>query len=392
MKNFVSACSAPMLGLLLTVLLAGCGTVSSRFTSSPSPTPTPGATPMPPGATPTPTPIPIPAAHGTFVYFNNSSSQTAGYRLNSDGTLTPLSGSPFPVNGNLAAAGSFLAVTSATAVSTYLVDASSGALIKVGTGTVSGGGGVAADGKNVYVTGTFTDNRATGIYGFALAPTGALTPLTGSPYFFTQACDFCDVPFSLALNNSFLVQGGVGFHGVGDFTVYPRDAIGVLGKAQILGTDAEESVTIQHPTGNFSYALNADDSALNEFTIDANGKPTPGASLFTGTGQDVTIDNSGRFLLVVDNAGIIHVFAINPFNGSFSQIGTSEAAGNGAFALTIDPSGRFVIVSQSASTTNLPGAANQITVFSFDPSTGGMKKLQSYSQPGRPGPVVMVER
>ena len=46
----------------------------------------------------------------------------------------------------------------------------------------------------------------------------------------------------------------------------------VLGKAQILGTDAEERVAIQHPAGNFSYALNTDDSSLNEFTIGAGGK------------------------------------------------------------------------------------------------------------------------
>jgi 6-phosphogluconolactonase (cycloisomerase 2 family) len=58
----------------------------------------------------------------------------------------------------------------------------------------------------------------------------------------------------------------------------------------------------------------------------------------------------------------------------------------------MDPSGRFVVVSQSASSTNLPGALNQITVFTFDPGTGAMKKLQSYPQPQAPGAIVMVAR
>ena len=216
--------------------------------------------------------------------------------------------------------------------------------------------------------------------------------MTGSPYIFTGACDLCDQPFALALNNNVLIQGGTGFHGVGDFTTYARGADGVLGKAQILGTDAEERVAIQHPAGNFSYALNIDDSSLNEFTIGASGNATPGALLFTGTGQDMVIDPTNKFLLVVDNAGIVHVFAIAPANGSPSQIGTSEAAGNGATGIAIDPSGHFVIVTQSATGTNLPSTANQLTVFTFDPASGAMKKLQSYPQSNTPGRVIVIAR
>lgn len=379
--HLVSACGVFLAVLLLALAFSGCGGISAGSA--------PPTTPTPPGATPTPTPA---AAHGTFVYFNNSNGQTAGYKLNDDGTLTSLSGSPFAVSGTLAAAGNFLAVGSGSTVFSYLVDPSSGALTQASSGTVVQGGSVAADANNIYVAGTIPASTATGIYGFAVAANGTLTPLAGSPYVFTKACDFCDVPLVLALNNNFLVQGGVGFHGVGDFTVYPRGGGGVLAKAQILGTDAEERVAIQHPVGNFSYALNTDDSSLTEFTMDATGKPTPGAQLFTDTGQDLTIDSSGKFLLVVDVTGVVHVFAINSSNGTMSQIGTSEAAGNGAFGISIDPSGRFVIVSQSASATNLAGAANQITVFTFDAATGTMKKLQSYPQPKAPGEIVMIAR
>ncbi|HSK44499.1 MAG TPA: hypothetical protein VLA83_11495, partial [Candidatus Binatia bacterium] len=370
----VSACGVFISSLVLAFTLSGCGGVGSG--SAPSTTPTP------PGATPTPTPA---AAHGTFVFFNNSNTQTAGYKLNDDGTLTLLSGSPFAVSGGLAAAGGFLAVSSGNTVSSYLVDPSSGALTKAGSGAVVQGGSIAADTNNIYVAGNITASTATGIYGFALAANGVLTPLAGSPYTFSQACDFCDVPFALALNNNFLIQGGVGFHGVGDFTVYPRGGGGVLSKAQILGSDAEERVAIQHPSGNFSYALNIDDSSLTEFTMDATGKPTPGAQLFTGTGQDLAVDSSGKFLLVVDNTGVVHIFSIDPATRSMSQIGTSEAAGNGAVGISIDPSSHFVVVLQSAGSTNLPGAANQITVFTFDAGTGTMKKLQSYPQAKAPG-------
>jgi len=94
----------------------------------------------------------------------------------------------------------------------------------------------------------------------------------------------------------------------------------------------------------------------------------------------------------VDNAGVVHVFSIAPADGSVSQIGTSEAAGNGATEIAIDPSGHFVIVTQSATGTNLPSTANQLTVFTFDPVSGAMKKLQSYPQPNTPGKVIVIAR
>ena len=383
MNKSLSAWSVLCLALLLILSCAGCGGVGAN----PGPTPTP--TPTPPGATPTPTPT---AAHGTFVYFSTSASNTVGYRLNSDGTLVPLAGSPFAVSGNLAAAGAFLAASTPNTVFAYQVDPASGALSQAGSGSVIGGGPIAADARGVYVAGNIPANTSTGIYGFALSGTGALAPLAGSPYTFTGACDLCDQPFALALNNNVLIQGGTGFHTVGDFTTYARNADGSLGKAQILGTDAEERVAIQRPAGSFSYALNTDDSSLNEFTIGAGGKPTPGAQLFTGSGQDMVVDSTNRFLLVVDIAGVVHVFTIAAANGSVSQIGTSEAAGNGATGIAMDPTGRFVIVTQSATGTNLPSTANQLTVFTFDPAIGAMKKLQSYPQPATPGKVIFVAR
>jgi 6-phosphogluconolactonase (cycloisomerase 2 family) len=375
MSKFLSAWSALVLCLLMAAFLVGCGGVSAN-TPSPTPTPTPNPSPSP---NPSPTPT---AAHGTFVYFSTSASNTVGYRLNPDGTLVSLAGSPFAVSGNLAAAGNFLAASTPNTVFAYEVDPASGALTQTGSGSVNGGGPIAADARDIYVAGNIPANTSTGIYGFSISGTGALTPLAGSPYTFTGACDLCDVPFALALNNNVLIQGGTGFHTVGDFTTYARNADGSLGKAQILGTDAEERVAIQHPTGSFSYALNTDDSSLNEFTIGASGSATSGSQLFTGSGQDMVIDPTNKFLLVVDNAGIVHVFAIAAAEGSVSQIGTSEAAGNGATGIAMDPSGHFVIVTQSA----------QLIVFTFDPASGAMKKVQSYPQSSTPGKVVVVAR
>ena len=120
-------------GLLMIALLAGCGGVSAN-TPRPTPTPTPNPSP-----TPTPT-----AAHGTFAYFSTSASNTVGYKLNPDGTLVTLPGSPFAVSGNLAAAGGFLAASTPNTVFAYQVDPASGALTQTGSGSVNGGGPIAA--------------------------------------------------------------------------------------------------------------------------------------------------------------------------------------------------------------------------------------------------------
>jgi len=379
MKSFVSAFSVFILGLFATISLAGCGSVSPISLAA---TPTPAPVNSNP-ASPTPTP----AAHGTFVFSNSQDHDTpvTGYRLNGDGTLAAIPGSPFPANGFLAVSGSFLISAQDDTVVAFRIDATTGALTLAGSGDVPGVIAVAADGANVYVAGALTPaGSGTGIYGFSIAANGALTPLAGSPYFFAAGCDTCSSPLTLTLNDKFLIQGGAGFHGTRSFTVYPRMAGGALATPQTLETEAGNRVAIQHPSGKFAYALNVSDGELANFTVDTSGNPTIGTTMLTGSGQDITVDTTGRFLLLVDLTGVVHVFTIDPATGELSQIATSEGVGKGALAIAMDPGGQFVLISQSA------GALNQITVFTFDSATGAMKKLQSYPLSKEPGRAVIA--
>ena len=383
MKSFVSAFSVFILGVFATISLAGCGSVSPISLAA---TPTPAPVSSNPSS-PTPTPV----AHGTFVFSNSQDHDTpvTGYRLNSDGTLAAIPGSPFPANGFLAVSGSFLISAQDDTVVAFRINPATGDLTIAGSGSAPGVIAIAADAANVYAAGALTP-AGTGIYGFSIAPNGALTPLTGSPYFFAAGCDTCSSPLTLTLNDKFLIQGGAGFHGIRNFTVYPRMAGGALANPQTLETEDGDRVTIQHPSGKFAYALNVSDGELANFTVDANGSPTSGTSMFTGSSQDITVDTTGKFLLLVDLTGVVHVFTIDPATGELSQIATSESAGNGALAITMDPGGQFALVSQSATIFNLPGAANQLTVFTFDSTTGAMKKLQSYPLSKEPGRAVIA--
>ena len=113
MKSSPSALSMPVLVLVTLVFFAGCAGVSGS---------------------PAPNPTPAPAPHGTFVFvsgFNGNVQQTNGFRLNPDGTLTSISGSPFPIAGDLAVSGSFLIGRGGKDLTSYRVNPGSGRQVAV---------------------------------------------------------------------------------------------------------------------------------------------------------------------------------------------------------------------------------------------------------------------
>ena len=152
---------------------------------------------------------------------------------------------------------------------------------------------------------------------------GALTPLAGSPYIFTP-----DATLRRALNSGaerqFLIQGGAGFHGVGNFTVYPRwhrrssehtaDAgNGCRGPCRDPASERQVRLCAQ-------YVI----MSLGRVHHGRTGNPTPALNVY-GQGQDMTVDTSGKFLVVVDITGVVHIFAIDPATGSMNQIARRRA-------------------------------------------------------------------
>jgi hypothetical protein len=362
MNKSFPAWSVLVLGLLMIAFLAGCGGVSAN-TPPPTPTPTPSPSPNP---NPSPTPA---AAHGTFVFVNGvevAGQPTDTYRLNPDGTLTLATGSPFPVSGMLASSGSFLAVASGNSITSYRVDATTGVPTAAGNAQVNSSQAVAADAHDIYVAGLSADGANWVLYGFSIGGAGLLTPLPGSPFKLVGTCELCSQPVSIGLNNSFLVVGLSGFQGAGGILALPRAANGTLGTAQPGGVNESGAVTVQ-PNGNSAFSIDGSLEAIDSWALDAAGHPTAGSGVPPSTLVfiDQVVDPTGKYLLALDNSGVVHILTIGA-NAALSQIGTSESVGGGD-RIAIDPSGHFVIVTQAS--------PDQLVVFTFDPASAAMKKL-----------------
>jgi hypothetical protein len=128
--------------LFFGALIAACGTISPRriVSNNPSPTetptPTPGLTPTPtPTATPTPTPTPMATvAPAQFLVTGDPGARTiVAFRINSDGGLSPVPGSPFATADaprSLAALGGTLIVAGDRGITAFKVDKQPGAVVK----------------------------------------------------------------------------------------------------------------------------------------------------------------------------------------------------------------------------------------------------------------------
>lgn len=374
MNNFTSRRLAFILVVVSIAFLASCGGLG-------------------PHSMPAPTPVLNP--HGTFVFVSGFTSGpttlTDGYRLNPDGSLTAIPGSPFPISGQLAASGSFLMSVNEASLTSYRVDPATGVPTSAASAAVPQFvDTVGGDPRNVYVAGASAD-IGDFIYGFSVADSGTLAPVPGSPYISGGPCDECPMPIfpNLALNNNFFALSVEGYRGTGGISIYRRDSNGSLNPGGFTGFEGQSAAALQPSAGNLAFSLVS--GIVTSYHLDPEGTPTQAMALETAsfTAQDEAVDATGKFLLVMDDSGAVHVFAIDSATAAFSQIGSSEPAGDGSSFMVMDPNGRFVIVAQSSEGGFL-STPDRITVFSFDPASGAIKKLESYPIDKSPFTIAIV--
>jgi 6-phosphogluconolactonase (cycloisomerase 2 family) len=241
---------------------------------------------------------------GQFVYMSNYGGSISGFTINSaTGGLTAVSGSPFPtapalISGQVPGAtsvtvdptGKFLyaAINQGNDISGYLINSSTGALTPISGSPFSAGSvpmtvRVDPSGRYAYVTNAYSNN----ISAYSInSSTGALTPIAGSP--FLSGGNF---PTGLAIN----------------------------------------------PTGGFLFVTNSNSNTISAFSIDSStGALTPiSGSPFAGGVSPIgaSVHASGKFLYVSNNgAGTVSAYAIDSTSGSLTPISGSPFAASGTGA------------------------------------------------------------
>lgn len=283
----------------------------------------------------------------SFLYLTDNYNGVVGYSITHSGTLSAISGSPWPGPGNyysgglaIDPAGKFIYAACGCGPPSFLagftIDKSSGALTAVTGPPLSAGTGleepvIDPSGRFLYVS-DFLDQQGS-VLGFGINPeSGVLTPLPGSP-----------------------------------FPTLP---------------EAEPSGLVAVPSGRFLYAALSNDDSIAAFAIDpASGALTmvQGSPFVIGAAASagyifgpIATDPGGNFLYVLSNnssGSSISVFAIDSGSGVLTEVNASPfLVGMGITGgLAVDSTGKFLYVAG--------GDSSGILVLSIDGATGAVTPL-----------------
>ncbi|MEO7501407.1 MAG: beta-propeller fold lactonase family protein [Gemmatimonadaceae bacterium] len=338
-----------------------------------------------------------------FVYVTSAidpgNNTISAYGINTaNGSLIPIAGSPFATGGipdgvAVSPSGKFLVVPNETTqnVSVYAINANTGVLAPVPGSPFAGvAGGSPADavfdrsGAFLYVVNSSTNNLT--VYAVDIN-TGVLT-LRNPPV--TVGVQ----PQSLAVDPSgkyLLVANG----GSNNVSVFAIDATtGALTTVAGSPFDAGRfAYDISFgAAGKYVYVENAGATpgpgSLSAFSLDPSTGalvPLPGSPLAIVSNGYLRADAAGTFLYVPVGTGL-SVYSINATTGGLTLVaGSPFPAGNDPSDVNLDPSGRFVYVTNFGSQTVTGYAINQttgqLTQVPGSPFAAGTKPLRIATAP-----------
>jgi uncharacterized protein (TIGR03437 family) len=292
------------------------------------------------------------SALGQFLYaVNYGGNNLSAYQINrSTGALTPLAGSPFAVGGGPFSAvvdpsGHFLYVGNYndSTVSAFTIDPITGVITAIAGSPFSTGSGPA--GLAVSPSGRllFVANGGGGVHVHSIDPTtGALTVVSGSPFAAGSS------PNSIAAEPSgqyvYVVNAAFGTTNgnISAFSIGPSGALTpVPGSPFNAGTQPDYIVV--DSTGQFAYVSNYVSGDVSAFTINSAtgalvavaGSPYPvGAGAFA-----VATDSASQFVYASAQGasqGTIAAFTINPASGALTAVaGSPFTAGAGPARMSL---------------------------------------------------------
>jgi PKD repeat protein len=279
-------------------------------------------------------------------YGTSPSEGISGYARAADGTLSPLTGSPFPVPATATGIwGLAFTPDGGRAFTGFLFNGGVLGLTVNGDGAIAPAGdpidtpsvtsvAVSPDGRFAYAaTRDFMSETAVGIVGYSIAADGTLTPITGSPF---SSGEFGDIAITPDGRFLYGITGGQVKH----------FAVGTDGRLTDAGTSAVPGAGfLAVPSdGRFLFVgITSGADGVASFSIGADGNLTPnGPPALTG---DVglrlfTVSPDGRYVYMPDvNVNGIVTAAVAA-DGSLSVIGTTAV--DDPYAVAVSPDGRFL--------------------------------------------------
>jgi 6-phosphogluconolactonase len=331
------------------------------------------------------------------VYVNDNTSGTntiAAFNRYADGSLTPITGSPFAAGGAGTGGGVgsqgalqrssdgryLLAADAGSNQISVLSINSDGSLTPVTGSPVSSGGNkpvsIAVHGSFVYVA-----NAGAGgsnYTGFTLSSGGALTPLSNSTFPLSDQANPGDVLFNSSGTN--LIGTEVGTSKIDSFTVGTDGRLTAAAGSPFTAQGAGPFGSEFRPTNPSElYVSNAHNGGTNLGTISAFNVDTAGNLTSIGPSPYpdlqnapcwVEISHDGRYLFTVNTASSsISSYGVQP-SGSLRLLHESTPLGGGAHGAQdarLDPSNSNLYVVDSASN----------TVSAFAVSGGSLSELPS---------------
>jgi 6-phosphogluconolactonase (cycloisomerase 2 family) len=241
-------------------------------------------------------------AQGRFVFVaNQADSSISAFSLGANGALTQIAGSPFP------AANPFGLVVN-----------------PLGT---------------VLFAGNFPDSQTSDlntVSSFQIGASGALTPISGSPFSTANSAGFASV-VGMAADPSgrFLFVGDHMAQTIVPFNITASGGLTPVGALPAPAPGCSVSchnnplrLTV-HPSNRFVYATNVQAGTVTAFSL-SSGTLSPIADVATGTHPfGVILDSAGSFLFVANKVGnTVSAYAVNPSAGTLTPVAGSPFSGS----------------------------------------------------------------
>lgn len=265
---------------------------------------------------------------GNFLYASNSNSgNVSGFSVNSStGVLTPVPGSPFAAAGGSSFSGISLACTpngqfviaanSAGPITVFSI-AGNGALTPVAGfpfASSSSPDGIKVSPDNKFLA--VAEPGGNWVEMFSIAPNGSLTPVPGSPFPGGGGGGIAGVDINCASNTLFGGEANFGSTIVDVFSIAPSGALTpIVGSPFNPGVGSNSNVVLLSPDDQKLFVSNQDSSSVTVFTVGAGGSLAlvPG-SPFAAPGSyfpsGMATNRAGNFLYVADGSNAVYSYSI----------------------------------------------------------------------------------